>query len=179
MKQKVFKISQTLLIKITLPLAAQLGFYFLKGITVMLHLLEGPGKGLITQDRRRKKPRTWRDSNQQSLYYEACALPLCCNIVGYESISCLTSPVFFRQTKSFMVFFVSIILSFSRPDIFFFKKSLCFRTYKKRLGNESTCLHFFVYHMSSAPLQASFELKALPGHPAQPCLFDHDLSAIC
>ena len=45
----------------------------------MLHLLEAPVYEHITDDRRRKKPSTRRESNPQPLCYEECALLLCYN----------------------------------------------------------------------------------------------------
>ena len=43
----------------------------------MLHFMEGPVQGHITEDRSRKKSSTQQELNPQTLYYEARALPLC------------------------------------------------------------------------------------------------------
>ena len=72
--------SITALIKPVLPQAAQkISNFFKVGKTVELQLLKAPGLGHITEDKGRKRPSTQRESNPQSLCYEAYPLPLCYN----------------------------------------------------------------------------------------------------
>ena len=75
-KPMVFLKSQTGLIKLVSPQDEQLGIHVFKGKTVMLHLLERPFKGHITEDRSRKKPSTWSFSTLY-LCFTRCALYRC------------------------------------------------------------------------------------------------------
>ena len=70
--------SKLCLISLFWAMLQLLGFCFSRK-TVILHLTKGPVQGHITEDRKRKKPRTQRESNPLPLCYKAHALPLCYN----------------------------------------------------------------------------------------------------